>query len=89
MADQFADFNVTSKVDDDLRLVAKEHFLDEAAIAHVTALERAPADGPVVFLFQRVQADRLRTRLGQRLADMAADVTGAAGDEHRTINRKQ
>ena len=71
-------------MNDDLRLVAKKNLFDESAIADVAALQRSPADGPVVAFFQRVQADRLCPGLGQRLADMTADVTGAAGDEHRT-----
>ena len=60
-------------MDDDLRLVAEEYILDEAAIADVAAFERSPADGPVMAFLERVQADRLGAGLGQRLADMAAD----------------
>lgn len=76
-------------MDDDLRLVAQEHFFDRSTVADIATLQRTPADGPIVPFFQRVQADRLRPGLGQRLADMTADVTSAAGDEHRTSDREQ
>ena len=87
--DRFAHFDVAREMNDDLRLVAKKNVFDESAISDVAALKRSPADRPVMAFFQRVQADRLGTGLGQRLADVAADVAGAAGYEHRTRNRKQ
>ena len=39
VGNRFADFDIACEMDDDLRLVANEHFLDEAAIADVTALQ--------------------------------------------------
>jgi hypothetical protein len=78
--------DIAGEMDDDLRPVTNEHFLDEAAVADISPFERPPADRPVVSLLQGVQADRLGTSLRQRFADMTADVTGAAGDEHRTTD---
>jgi len=53
-----------------------------AAIENVTLYERAPAHELGMALRKVVECDRQETRGGERLAGMAADEAGAAGDEN-------
>ena len=81
LAHQFADLDVARHVNDRARLVAGKDLVEARGIADVAALERAPAHRPLVSLLQRVVADRRQARIGQRLADVTADIAGAAGDQ--------
>ena len=81
LPDQFAHFYVAREVDHRPRPVAREHLVEARLVADVAALQRPPLHRPVVALLQRVVADRLVAGFGQRLADVAADIASAAGDE--------
>ena len=78
---QFAHLDVAREMDHRGRAMAAEHVVETHCIADVAALERSPTHGPVVAFLQRIEADRLVARFGQRLADVAADIAGAAGDQ--------
>ena len=81
LPDRFADFYVAREVDHRPRPVAREHLVEPRLVADVAALQRPPLHRPVVAFLQRVVADRPVASLGQRLADVAADIAGAAGDQ--------
>lgn len=84
--DRFADFDVARQVNDDLRLVALEDLLHKASVADVAARQVAPAHSPLMPLFERVETERLGAGFGQRLANVASNVAGAASDQHRPAN---
>ncbi len=59
------------------------HHLDQPfAVADVALFERPEPDHLAMAEAQIVVGDRLVARLGQGLAGVAADVAGAAGDQH-------
>ncbi len=80
LPDRFADFYIAGKVDHGLRPVAREHLVEPRLVADVALLERRPLHGPLVAFLERVVTDGFVASLGQRLADVAADIAGAAGN---------
>ena len=52
-------------------------------IAQVSAHEGSPLDRPFVAALETVEGHRKVARAGERLAGVAADIAGAAGDEDR------
>src|SRR5258707_11449494 len=67
--------------------MAVERLVEAPGIADVAALERTPAHRPLVALPQGVETPRREARLGQRLADMAADIARAAGHQDSGAHR--
>ncbi len=61
--------------------MAPQDGFDAAAVADVALFERPPFHRPAVTGRQVVVDDRQEARPGERLADMAADIAGAAGDQ--------
>ena len=78
---RFADLDVAGEMDHGARTMAAEHVGETRRVADIAALERPPAHGPLMAFLQCVEADGLMARLGQRLADVAADIARAAGDQ--------
>src|SRR5690349_2132777 len=73
---------------DGARTVLGEDLVEPCAVADVATLQRTPAHRPLVAFLQRVVADRGEALLGERLADVAADIAGAAGDENFLGHRR-
>jgi hypothetical protein len=69
-------------MDDCPRFVPDEDLVEPGAITDIAAFQRTPAHGPSMALLERVVADRREPGIGECLADVAADVTRAAGDEN-------
>src|SRR5690349_18155714 len=59
----------------------RENLLQALLVTDITAFQRSPLHRPVVPFFHRVEADGPVANLSQRLADMAADIAGPAGNE--------
>jgi hypothetical protein len=86
-AHRLADLDVAREMDDRARPVADKHLVEPGAVADVTALQRPPPHRPSMAFLEGVVADRGETRLGERLADMAADIACTAGDQHGGAHR--
>ena len=56
--------------------------MERVAVAHVAFDEVAPADRAGMAHVQIVEGDGLETGLRQRLAAMASDIAGAAGNQN-------
>ena len=82
LPDRFADLDVAGEVDDGGRPVAGKDLVEAGRVTDVAAFQGAPFHRPGMPLLERVVADRNGACVGQRLADVAADVAGAARDEN-------
>ena len=82
VAHRLAHVGVPGEVDHGLDAVLTNRALHEGAVANVTLDQGAPADGRFVPVDQVVQRDREAAGARERLAGVAADVAGAAGNEN-------
>ncbi len=79
--DQFRDLDIGGEMHHGVRPVAADHVAQARRIRDVALLEGAPADRVRPAALEAVVGDGQVAGPGQRLAGMAADVAGAAGNE--------
>jgi hypothetical protein len=82
LAGGFAHQRRGGEVQDGGHPVALHHAGNQVLVAHVADLQRPPFDRLAVAGRQIVERDRHEVRPVQRLADVAADIAGAAGHQH-------
>ena len=82
MGHGLADIGVGREVNHGLDLMLAQRRPERRPVAEIGLHERPPAHGPPVSALQGVQRHGEVAGRGQRLRGMAADVSGAAGDEN-------
>jgi len=82
MLDRFPDIGVRGEMDDGLDPERLQRFRNSRAVGDISRDQRTPFHRPAVAGAEIVEHDRRVAGSGQRLAGMAADITGAAGDQN-------
>ena len=81
LAHRLPDIGKGGKVHHCRGAVPLQHCVDARDVGNIALLQRPPFHRPAIAAREVVVDDRLKALRGKRLANMATDVAGAAGDE--------